>query len=248
MKISIVMSAYNNLDLTKIAYKSITENTDVPYRLTIVENNSADDSREWLMQLEDENVNKIFPEKNVGCVGARNLGIKDLNEDTEHVVFMDNDIVATKGWASSLVEFMEENQNIGICGPVTNFAGNPQLIDGLTVLDYSEIDAIEERAEKIRRGNKSHSIAPNKWPIVGFCFFVRRKVIDVVGLFDNKLVAFGDETDYCLRAESNGWKLSYVNNVYVHHWGHASKKTEGAHGKEDLKKSRIYFRNKWGNI
>jgi len=106
MKLNIVMSAYNNVNITKIAYNSIIEHTDVPFKLTIVENNSTDDTRKWMETIDNINLSKVFPNKNVGGVGARNIGIDNLDSDAEYFVSVDNDIVATEKWASRMIDFM----------------------------------------------------------------------------------------------------------------------------------------------
>jgi len=250
MKIEIIMSAFNNIEMTKIAVESILEFTNVDFSLTIVENNSTEDnSREWVNSLSDKRIKKRLPIENVGGVGARNIGIKDLDKDSKYVVFVDNDIVVTKNWSSRLIDFMEKNKEVGICGPGSNFAGNPQLIEGLNKLDMNQLNVIQERSEEIyKQKYPNFTIAPEAWPVVGFCMFMRKELVDSIGKFDEKLVAGWDDTDYCRRAEKEKWKLAYVNYVYIHHWGHASKGTKNAHGSFYTNKSKKYMLKKWGWI
>jgi len=247
IKINIVTSAFNNLEMTKIMYESVKKYTDVPYKHIIVENNSVDGTREWLKSIDDPNLEKIFPEKNLGGVGARNVGIDNMDEDSGYFVSTDNDIVFTEYWASRFVDFMEKNKTVGISGPSTNFAGNPQIIKDVPKFSIDDIEGIQSFSENIYKKYPSFSIAPDTWPVVGFCFFVRREVINQVGKFDENLVSWADETDYCRRAEIRGWKMAYINYIYIHHWGHASKGTPGAHYITEMSKSIEYFKNKWGS-
>jgi len=78
--------------------------------------------------------------------------------------------------------------------------------------------------------------------------FFRRECVDKVGKFDERLVSGWDDTDYSRRIEDIGMKLAYVHYVYIHHWGHASKGTEGAHYRKEMGRSRKIMLDKWGWI
>jgi GT2 family glycosyltransferase len=249
MKIEIVISAYNNLDMTKMAYNTLKKYTDISYKITIIENKSLDGSRDWVYNIKDDNLKKIFPENNVGGVGARNLGIRSLDKDTDYVVFSDNDVVYTEKWASRIYEFMKNHKEIGISGPCSNFAGNPQLVSGIPQLSLNDEEEIQNISKNIYDKKKgSFTLPPKDWPVVGFCMIVDKKVIDKIGEFDENLVAGWDDTDYCRRTTRNGFGLAYINYVYIHHWGHASKSTVGAHSTPETIKSREYMLRKWGWI
>ncbi|MBK8047998.1 MAG: glycosyltransferase [Anaerolineales bacterium] len=53
----------------------------------------------------------------------------------------------------------------------------------------------------------------------GFCFFVRRKVVDAIGLFDeeNFGAGYGEEDDFVLRARAAGWQAALADDAYVYH-------------------------------
>lgn len=248
MKINVEMSVFNNIEITKIAVDSFFKNTDNNCKLMIVENNSSDNSREWIKTIRDiENVEVFLPNENIGCVGARNLGIKHIDKDCDFFVSTDNDIVFTPHWDSYFVDFMEKNKNIGISGPCTSFAGNPQKIEIDEKIEMSQYEKIFEMSKRIRNENKNKfRIAPHYWPVVGFFLFIRKKVLEDVGLFDENLVSWADESDYCRRTQDKGWDLAYIYDIYIHHWGHASKGTDGAHYVSEIEKSMDYFKDKWG--
>jgi GT2 family glycosyltransferase len=66
-------------------------------------------------------------------------------------------------------------------------------------------------------------IAPRAFPRVpwihGFCFAVKRQVIDAIGYLDE--VAFpkgyAEEYDYCMRAANAGFALAIADHAYVYH-------------------------------
>jgi len=248
--ITIVMACYGNLEKSKMSYESIIRNTDVPFRLIIVEQNSPDGSREWASSIEDDRVHVYLPEENNGLVYAHNYGIENMHPDSDYIMFFDNDIYAPKRWAGRFVSFMDEHQEIGIAGPASNFAGNPQLVEYPNKINFDDEDAIiriEQRSNALVSKTNKFDYAPKSWPVVGFAFFVRRKVVDQIGKFDDNIPGEWDDTDYCRSAEKNGWRLAYVKNIYIHHWGHASKSVEGTqYTNENHDKSKNYIMEKWG--
>ncbi len=58
----------------------------------------------------------------------------------------------------------------------------------------------------------------------GFCFYLRRDAIDDVGYLDEAHLKRGyeEETDWCLRARSRGWRHLGATNLYVGHSGGVS--------------------------
>lgn len=53
--------------------------------------------------------------------------------------------------------------------------------------------------------------------VTGTSFFIRRQVLDQVGLIDPKYFLYYEETDLCVRAVRHGWKLYYVPESVVWH-------------------------------
>lgn len=250
--ITIIMACYGNLDKSVMSYESILKNTDVPFKLIVVEQNSPDKSREWASSLNDDRVHVHLPEKNKGLVYARNYGLENIHPDSKYIMFFDNDIYAPKNWASRMVDFMERHQNVGASGPASNFAGNPQLVEFNKKINFTDEDAIhriEERSIAIKTKKPEFQYAPKNWPVVGFALFIREKAAKQIGFFDNNITGEWDDTDYCRSIEKQGWKLAYINNIYIHHWGHSSKGVQGSqYTHKNQEESKEYIKKKWGWI
>ena len=55
---------------------------------------------------------------------------------------------------------------------------------------------------------------------VGFCLFIRRALIDEIGMLDTAFGAgYGEENDLCLRAARAGWRNVLADNAFVIHVG-----------------------------
>ena len=56
---------------------------------------------------------------------------------------------------------------------------------------------------------------------VGFCMYVRRTCLDMIGLFDVEKFGhgYGEENDLCRRAVAAGWRNILASDVFVRHYG-----------------------------
>jgi hypothetical protein len=89
----------------------------------------------------------------------------------------------------------------------TTFAINP-LPDGTSA---------EDMADLVRRA--SSRVYPRSTFLNGFCFMIRRAVLNAVGYMDE--IAFprgyGEENDFCMRAQDAGFALAIADDAYVFH-------------------------------
>ncbi len=73
-------------------------------------------------------------------------------------------------------------------------------------------------------GRRLHAAAVPTYPDiptgVGFCLYLRRAMLDAVGIFDPVFGAgYGEENDLCLRAARAGWRNVLADNAFVVHTG-----------------------------
>lgn len=113
--VNISMVTYNRLEFTKEAIHSIREHTSYPYVLTVVDNGSTDESREYLIETQKEGIikNLVLLGNNVGVAKASNLAWH-LEPLSAYYVKFDNDIVIRKkGWLSNMVSVIEGVPGLG---------------------------------------------------------------------------------------------------------------------------------------
>jgi GT2 family glycosyltransferase len=88
-----------------------------------------------------------------------------------------------------------------------SYSVNP-LPDGVTVQD------MDEMCQKYFLGQ-----FPRVQLINGFCFCIKRDVIDRIGLLDEVSYpkGYSEENDYCFRATDAGFELAIAVHTYVYH-------------------------------
>ena len=230
VKTSIIILTHNQLEITKQCLESIYKHTSEPFELIIVDNNSTDETVTYLKSQPD--IKTIFNEKNQGFARGCNQGYEISTGDT--ILFLNNDTVVTENWLANMLRLLYSNEKIGLVGPVTNnISGNQQI-----AASYQDLSGLDDFA----RGHYKWNAHCHRrvLRLVGFCLLVKRKVLDEIGVFDERF-GFGnyEDDDLCLRAVNNGWHLMIALDSYIHHIGSVT-----FHNCEDTKTRNLLMENK----
>jgi len=153
---------------------------------------------------------------NLGFARANNLGI--LASQSESVLLMNNDAVANPGSIGSLVAVMEQDDRIGIVGPQLR---NP---DGSLQLSYGRFPSVLRvvgglRIRKVDRyyeGTGYENPHDVDW-MTGACLLVRRRMLEEIGLLDERFFFNYEDVDLCKRAHDRGWRCVYTPDASVMH-------------------------------
>jgi len=208
--ISIVIPAFNQLDYCRQCIVSLASRTKRPYRLVLVDNGSTDGVGEYFDAVEGADV--VHTGENLGFPGGTNRG---LERAEGHVVMLNSDTLVSDGWLTRLERALLSADDIGMVGPVTNYAAGPQQIDGLVLGDQADVDAFAHRLaeRKASRVQETHRL-------VGFCLMIRDAALAEVGLLDE---SFGlgnfEDDDYCWRMRQAGYRLAIAEDCFVFHYG-----------------------------
>lgn len=235
---SIIILTYNNLDYTKQCLESIRKYTDKnTYELIIVDNNSVDGTKEWLLKQEDVKV--ILNEENLGFPKGCNQGIEVAKGD--NILLLNNDVIVTENWLSNLVHCLYSNEKIGAVGPVTNSAAYYTAIP----VTYSNINEMHDFAKKFNHTE------PEKWEerlkLIGYCMLIKKEVIDKIGLLDERFTPGNfEDDDYSVRIRNAGYKLLLCKDTFIHHYGSVSWKENVSGYGELLTENEKKFMEKWG--
>lgn len=220
--IDVIVPIYNAYDDLVKCIDSIKRWTDLSRnRLILIDDCSPDERiRPYLESLEGENVIVIFNEKNQGFSNNINLGMEQSQDND--VLLLNSDTVVTKRWLEKIEECAYSDETIATVTPlsnnatlcsVPNFCEENVIPEGYTVESYGEL--IEEISLNMRP----------KIPVAhGFCMFIKREVIRKIGMFDAKAFGrgYGEENDFCHRAEQVGYYHVMCDNTFIFHSGTSS--------------------------
>lgn len=239
MDISIIIVNYNTKELTKNCLKSVFEKTqDVNFEVFVVDNNSSDGSCEMLEQ-EFPQVKLIKNTKNRGFGAANNLAIKESK--AKYVFLLNSDTILLNNVVKIFFDFMEKsenwdkNQKIACCG------GNLYNKDLSYGYSYNVLPIIEQILLKRFYLNKFFKNYYKKKFLPSLCeesksikevdsvsganMFLRRSVLDEVGLFDEDFFLYFEETELSYRMNKKGYKSVILPEAKIIHLGGDSEKT-----------------------
>ena len=233
---SIIIPSFNGLNQLRICVDSIRAYTTEPYEIIVVDNASKDGTTAYCRS---EKLTFISLPTNAGFPVACNMGLQLASGD--ELLLLNNDVVVSSNWLSNLKRALYSAPDIGIVGPVTNYASGQQQVQTF----YKDIAGFHKAAETANIPNVSKWIGTQR--IVGLCFLFKREVLNVVGLLDERFSpGHYEDDDYCFRARLLGYKLLIAGDTLVHHEGSVSFKQVYTGGWQELvERNRKLFIEKW---
>lgn len=143
MKLLIVLITFNRLAYTKKTLRSLWDTIELPYYLVVVDNNSDDGTRDYLLSLwKRGRIDKVIlnPE-NYYPGKACNIGWAEGLEhypQATHLMRLDNDMHFEKGWDLKAEEYFKRIDRLGQLG--LDFDGGenkvPQFYNGMGLIEW----------------------------------------------------------------------------------------------------------------
>ncbi|WP_338825130.1 hypothetical protein MHOCP_06890 [Moorella humiferrea] len=203
MKISLVLATVNRTTELKRFLASLQSQSYRNYELIVVDQN-PDTRLEPILTVYSDSFPIIHVRSEKGLSRARNIGLRYVRGDI--VAFPDDDCWYSPDILERVVSFFKENKKWdGLVGRSVD--ANGQTTAGRFDLRSGSIN----KYNVWKRG-------------ISFSIFLRYKVVDTAGVFDEDLGAgagtswgSGEETDYLIRALKAGFKLFYDPSLTVGH-------------------------------
>lgn len=233
---SIIIPTYNAQSLLRSCVEAIRAYTSPPYEIIVVDNASTDGTDTYCRR---NHITFISLPENRGFPAACNMGLQLASGD--EVLLLNNDVVVSQGWLTNLKRALYSAPEIGIVGPITNYASGRQQVK----INYEGMVDFHRVAESANHPNSQRWLETKR--LVGLCFLFKRELLTTVGFLD-EIFSPGhyEDDDYCYRARLKGYKLLIVGDCLVHHEGSASfKRVYDNRLQELVERNRMIFMKKW---
>lgn len=236
-----VMLTWNAIDYTRACLDSLFRHTrtTVPWTLCVIDNGSRDGTVEFLR---GQPVELIANPANVGFTRGVNLGIRAAPPDAD-VLLLNNDLEFRQpDWLDRLIDAAHEKPEVGLVGCRMVGDDGRILHAGAELpadtywgieLGGGEIDVGQYQRRRIVEG------------VVGACLYIKRAVIEAIGLFDERFFAYYEDTDYALRAARAGWRTLYAGDVTLLHHENVSTRVNRVDFRRLHRRSQEIFYEKW---
>ena len=249
--ISIVIVSWNTARLLENCLASILTNSPAsPFEIWVVDNISTDDTAQMVREKFPQ-VHLVENRENVGFARANNQAIQQCTG--RYVLLLNPDTLVTTDALQSLIDFLEQHTEAGAVGPkILNPDGSlqisshpqPTLSRELWRLFHLDI-LLPYAAYPLKKWESSH---PQEVEVLmGACLLVRKQVLDQVGLLDDDYFIYSEEVDLCYRIQRAGWRMYWVPQAEVVHFGGQSTQQVPTEMFLNLYHSKIkYFRKHYG--
>ena len=220
--VDIIIPIYNAYEDLQTCIASIFSCTDLSHHRLLLVNDASPDKRilPYIRSLENSNIIVIENENNLGFSGSINHGIR-ISKDRD-VILLNSDTIVTNSWVEKIINCAYSAAEIATVTPLSNnatlcsvpeFLKENQLPPGFTLEQYANLIEMA-----------SLRVYPRIPVANGFCMYIKREVFDRIGLFDMETFGrgYGEENDFCYRAEQVGYCHVMCDDTYIYHTGTTS--------------------------
>jgi GT2 family glycosyltransferase len=138
-----------------------------------------------------------------------------------YLCLLNSDTVVTPWCWRRINEVFEHDSQIGVAGPSSSRAGIQTIPLAASLRFYWNDDQIHAFANRLLSECAEPVVVNVAW-VEGFAFFIRRSLWKQVGGFDKNLPDYGNEEELCKRVAKKGYRMVWVRNSYIHHFGQQS--------------------------
>jgi GT2 family glycosyltransferase len=234
MRVTVIIVNYNVRHFLEQCLCSVRKAAHlVDTEVIVVDNASSDGSRAWLEPRFPE-VRFIWNAQNLGFAKANNQALALATG--EHVLFLNPDTILPEDALARCVAFMDAHPDAGALGT--------RMLDGsgsflpeskrafpsplTSFFKLSGLSAIFPRSALFARYHlghldpmKDHSVEV----LAGAFMFVRKKVLDITGGFDEVFFMYGEDIDLSYRILQAGYRNYYLTEpAIIHFKGESTRK------------------------
>ena len=218
MKVTIIIATWNKEKLLKECLKSLKKQTFKKFRIIVVDNASLDGTVGFLNK-RYPNIKIIKLGKNLGFSKAVNKGIKV--SETEYIILLNNDTVVDKNFVKYLVVFLNKHKYYCACtSKMIDFSNRNVVLSAGDIMNNLGQSFPRGLGDDIRKWDKAEEV----FLITGGASIFRKKTFDKIGYFDEDFFIYGEDTDWCFRAQIAGYKFYYEPKAIAYHHCKATSK------------------------
>ncbi|RYG26861.1 glycosyltransferase family 2 protein [bacterium] len=230
LKLSVTICSWNTQEDLRACLASLQDIPDI--EVIVCDNNSEDGSPQMVAE-EFPWVRLLAQTVNLGFTGGQNLMIEARR--APHVLLLNSDTVVHEGAISSLMEYLEQNPEVGILGPkLLNPDGSLQLScrrfpNPLAALfrntPLGKLFPNNKYTREYLMADFQHDRPMEVDWVSGAALLARKELVDKIGGLDPEFFMYCEDVDWCWRAWKAGYKVTYLpSSVITHAIGRSSDK------------------------
>jgi len=154
---------------------------------------------------------------NAGFGGAINQAFR--RSRAPFLAALNDDAIVDRDWVAALMGAVENRPDVGMCASKVRLYPDGRLDSaGMLIAGDGSSKQRGHLSDPAGYARLEEALLPS-----GSAALYRRKMLEEIGLFDEKFFLYCEDTDLGLRARWAGWKCLYVPEAIVdHHYSHSA--------------------------
>ena len=241
--VDIVVPSYRDAERVRTLVRSIRKT--VPRgmaRMIVTDDASGPEHLAALRRIEGIDV-VVESERNSGFAANVNRGLRVTAGDRD-VVVLNSDVQALPGWLECLQYAAYRDEDVGIVGAQLLYPDG-RIQFGGTVRNRDAPEWFDHR----------YRFKPGDWgpaaqtspalAVTGACMYVRREVLERIGMLDERYPMAYEDVDYCLRAWQAGYRVRYFPIARLVHHESVTRGTDV--GERELTSQHLFW-ERWSDF
>ncbi len=228
--LSVIIITWNSEKWIKNCLDSVLAHSyNLKIEVIVVDNFSQDKTVE-VLKTYGAKIMLIQNSLNLGYAKGCNQGLKIAQGN--YFMLLNPDTEVTKNSLNKMFLFMEQNLQVGALGPqLLDFEGKIQPSCRrfpnykLLLWEFSGLSRLFSKSRVFGRwkmGDFDFRSTKEVDQPMGSALLVRKKVIQQVGLMDERFSMFYNDVDLCKRIQQAGWKIYFNPEAKIYHFKGAS--------------------------
>ena len=221
-QIDVIIPVYNAFEDVMRCVTSVRLHSHANCRIVLIDDCSPDERiAAYFSQLKKKTDARVIVLKNpanLGFVATANRGMSLGHND---IVLLNSDTIVTSRWLEKLQRcaFSE-----ALIGTITPFSNNAEICSFPLFCQNNSLDGIDIDAVNSAMEAATEREYPDIPTAVGFCMYIRRSLLNVIGAFDADTfgLGYGEENDFCMRALKAGYRNVLCDDTFIAHIGSRS--------------------------
>jgi GT2 family glycosyltransferase/glycosyltransferase involved in cell wall biosynthesis len=241
--VDIVIPSYRDAARVRTLVRSIQRTTSRGMaRVIVADDCSGPEHLAALRRIDGIDV-LVESERNTGFAANVNRGLRATLPERD-VIVLNSDVEALSGWLEGLQYAAYRDSDVGIVGAQLLYPDG-RIQFGGTVRNRDAPEWFDHR----------YRFKPGDWgpaaqtspalAVTGACMYVRREVIERVGLLDERYPMAYEDVDWCLRAWQAGYRVRYFPIARLVHHESVTRGTD--QGERELASQRLFW-ERWSDF
>ncbi|MFA6522157.1 MAG: glycosyltransferase family 2 protein [Patescibacteria group bacterium] len=231
--LSIVIVTFNEEpEILEECFASVASSTRLNWELLVIDNGNHADTKRLAEAI--PNCRYIPNPENKGFAYAVNQGMK--LSGGRYALLLNPDTRFAPDVLAKMIQKIDADPTIGIASCVIRYPDGtlqesirrfPGITDQLLILLKVPHVLKTSVMDRYLMRDADPLQTQDVDSIMGAFMFIRRELMEDIGLFDEQYFLWYEEVDYCKMARQADWRILHVGDVEVtHHKGHAFGKIE----------------------